>query len=214
MPLDTNLLYGEMVGSWLMHLTIPFGVSMLVGNMGYMAPMMKIGVFIAACALMSLVVQAGFLAVMQSSSCNGVKDYKSIGTGAVIAALITAAMIAIPAFVEPMRLVVSQLFMRHKTLLTPALARMNDILIETSERVLKASLQDQRNDERKEAAEFATAEGVATAVQTGGAAISPEQYEKQTFDEIAAAASYWAAFAGAYGVGLGSLIAAKCPATA
>ena len=211
MPLDTNLLYGEMVGSWLMHLTIPFGVSMLVGNMGYMEPMMKIGVFIAVCALASLAVQAGFLAVMQSSSCNGVKDYKSIGTGAVIAALITAAMIAIPAFVEPMRLVVSQLFIRHKTLLTPALARMNDILIETGERVLKASLQDQRDDERKEAAEFAAAEG--PTVQKGGAAISPEQYEAQTFDEIATAASYWAAFAGAYGVGLGSLIAAKCPAT-
>jgi hypothetical protein len=203
MPLDTNLLYGEMVGSWLMHLTIPFGVAMLVGNMGYMEPMMKIGVFIAVCAAISLAVQAGFLAVMQSSSCNGVKDYGSIGTGAVIAALITAAMIAIPAFVEPMRLVVSQLFISHKTLLTPALARMNDILIETGERVLKASLQDQK----------AAAEAAVPTVQKGGAAISPEQYEKQTFDEIAVAASYWAAFAGAYGVGLGSLIAAKCPAT-
>jgi len=133
---------------------------------------------------------------MQSSSCNGVKDYGSIATGAVIAALITAAMIAIPTFVEPMRLVVSQLFMRHNTLLTPALARMNDILSGTGERVMKASLVSP------------------SIVQQGGAAISPEQYEKQTFDEIAVAASYWAAFAGAYGVGLGSLIAAKCPATA
>ena len=177
-----------MVGSWLMHLTIPFGVAMFVGNMGTM----KSAAFIGICTVASLMTQAGFLAIMQSSSCNGVKDYGSIATGAVIAALLTAAMIAIPTFVEPMRLVVSQLFMRHNTLLTPALARMNDILSETGERVMKASLVSQQ----------------------GGAAISPEQYEKQTFDEIAVAASYWAAFAGAYGVGLGSLIAAKCPATA
>jgi len=54
---------------------------------------------------------------------------------------------------------------------------------------------------------------VAPAIQKGGAAITPEEYETQTFQEIAIGASYWAAFAGAYGVGIGSLSAATCPAT-
>jgi len=114
-------------------------------------------------------------------------------------------MIAIPAFIEPMRLLVSQLFFRHKTLLTPQLAEMNKILIETGQRVLEKSLTE---DARREAEAKAD-----IVVQHGGAAISPDEYERQTFQEIASGASYWAAFAGAYGIGVGSLIAAKCPAT-
>lgn len=201
MPLDTNLLYGEMVGSWIAHLAIPFAVAMLVGNMPYMEPMPKILVFIAICTVLSFVCQFAFLAILQTTSCKGIKDYGSVATGSAIAAILTAIMVAIPAFIEPLRLVVSQLFFRHKTLLTPQLARMNDILIETGERVMKASL----------AEEAASAK---VPVQQGGAAISITEYDKQTFQEIASGASYWAAFAGAYGIGIGSLFAAKCPATA
>lgn len=205
MPLDTNLLYGEMAGSWIAHLAIPFATFMFVKALPYMEPMPRMLIFLGVCTVLSFACQFGFLAILQSSSCKGVKDYTSIATGSVIAALITAAMIAIPVFVEPMRLVVSQLLFRHKTLLTPQLARMNDILLETGERVLKASLTE-------EAAAKAAADADRI-VQSGGAAISPEEYETQTFQEIAIGASYWGAFAGAYGIGLGSLVAAKCPAT-
>jgi hypothetical protein len=96
-----------------------------------------------------------------------------------------AVMVAIPIYVEPMRLVVSQLFMSHKALLTPAIAHVNDALVDSGKKILGASL------------------------QVGGA-ITPEQYEDQTAQEISLGASYWAAFAGAYGIGVGSLFAASC----
>jgi len=118
------------------------------------------------------------------------KDYGGVTMGAMLCAVITGAMVAIPGFMEPMRLVVSQLFGDHKTLLTPELARMNDLITKTSQDVMRASL----------------------GVQKGGA-ITQEEYDVQTFQEITTGASYWAAFAGAYGIGLGSLLAAKCPSS-
>jgi hypothetical protein len=196
MPLDTNLLYGVMAGSWITHLAIPFATFMLVRALPYMEILPKTLVFLSICIVLSFGTQMGLLAVLQSSSCSGIKDYRSIAIGSAIAALITAAMVAIPAFIEPMRLVVSQLIIRHKTLLTPQLAKMEALISKTAEEVLNASLIEE-----------------AKPVQKGGAAISPEEYETQTFQEIAIGTSYWSAFAGAYGVGVGSLMAAKCPAT-
>jgi len=196
MPLDINLLYGEMAGSWIAHLAIPFGTAMLVRSMGRMEAFTKVLIFLAICTGISFICQFSFLAILQSSSCEGIKDYGKIFMGAMIAATITASMIAIPAFYEPMRLVVSNLFISHKTLLTPELAKINDILIKAGDDVMKASI----------AAD-------ASVVQKGGAAITPDEYEAQTFQEIAVGASYWAAFAGAYGIGIGSLTAATCPAT-
>jgi len=187
MPLDINLLYGEMAGSWIAHLAIPVAASMLVGVLPYMAPSTKVMIFIGVCTAFSFVCQYGFLAMLQSSSCQGIKDYGSVFRGAVMAALITAGMIAIPAYVEPMRLVVSMMFFDHKALLTPEQAAAQKQIVEAAS---------------------------AIAHQRGGAAITPDEYDDQTFQEIASGASYWAAFAGAYGVGIGSLTAAVCPATA
>jgi len=197
MPLDTNLLYGVMAGSWITHLAIPFATFLLVRSLPYMDLLPKTLLFLSICVALSFGTQMGLLAVLQSSSCGGIKDYRSIAIGSAIAALITATIGAIPAFIEPMRLIVSQLIMRHKTLLTPELAKMEALMSETAEKVLKASL----------------TEDMAAAVQKGGAAISPEEYETQTFQEIAIGTGYWVAFAGAYGLGLGSLVATKCPAT-
>jgi hypothetical protein len=194
MPLDINLLYGEMAGSWIAHLAIPFGTAMLVRNIGRMDSFTKVLIFLGLCTLFSFICQFGFLAILQSGSCEGIKDYSKIFIGAMVAATITAGMIAIPTFVEPMRLVVSNLFISHKALLTPELARINDILVKAGDDVLKASF-------------------VEPPLQKGGAAISPEEYDAQTFQEIAVGASYWAAFAGAYGIGIGSLTAATCSAT-
>lgn len=194
MPLDINLLYGEMAGSWIAHLAIPFGTAMLVRSMGRMDAFTKVLIFLGICTVISFVCQVGFLAILQSSSCEGIKDYGKIFIGAMVAATITAAMIAIPVFYEPMRLVVSNLFMPHKALLTPELARINDILTKAGDDVLKASLS-------------------ADTVQKGGAAITPDEYDAQTFQEIAIGASYWSAFAGAYGIGIGSLTAATCTAS-
>ena len=137
------------------------------------------------------------LAILQASSCEGIKDYGRIATAAAIGALITAGMVSIPSFFESMRLIVSQLFFSHKPLLTPQLAKINNILTDAGHDVLKASLTTDPGTK-----------------QTGGAAITLDEYDTQTFQEIASGASYWSAFAGAYGIGIGSLFAASCRATA
>jgi hypothetical protein len=180
MALDTNLLYGTMVGSWIAHLAIPMAIMMAVRQMQNW----KLW-FLAGCVGASLLWQAMWLTVLQTSTCQGVKNVRGIATGSTISAVIVAIMVAIPIYVEPMRLVVSQLFMSHKGLLTPAIANMNDALVDSGKKIMGASL------------------------QVGGA-ITSDEYETQTAQEIALGASYWAAFAGAYGIGVGSLFAASC----
>lgn len=137
------------------------------------------------------------LAILQASSCDGIKDYGRIATAAGVAALITAGMVFIPSYFESMRLVVSQMLFSHKPLLTAQLAKINNILTDAGHDVLKASL---------------TPDPVA--IQTGGAAITLDEYNTQTFQEIASGASFWSAFAGAYGIGIGSLFAASCRTSA
>jgi hypothetical protein len=129
---------------------------------------------------------------LQASSCKGVQNYGSIFAGALIGAGITGAMVAIPLYVEPMRLAVSQLFGSHKSLLTPEQARMNEIVTSAGKGLVEASIPG--NPE----------------IQKGGASLTPDQYDNQTFKEMMIGSSYWSAFAGAYGIGIGSMIAAKC----
>lgn len=171
-----------MVGSWIGHLAIPVVTRIAVRQLEFANWTLW---FIVGCVGLSLLWQAMWLTVLQTSTCQGVKNVKGIAIGSAIAAAITAVMIALPVYVEPLRLIVSQLFIRHKTLLTPAFARVNDALVEAGSKVMSASL------------------------QTGGA-LTPDEYEDQTSQEIALGTSYWAAFAGAYGIGIGSLFAASC----
>jgi hypothetical protein len=44
----------------------------------------------------------------------------------------------------------------------------------------------------------------------GGNRLTPEEYADQTFNEIKSALAYMSAFAGAYGVGIGSRYAVNC----
>jgi hypothetical protein len=195
MPLDSNLLYGEIAGSWLVHLAIPIGVSVLISVLPYMPLGRRALYLLIGSAILSVLVQAAFLTALQASACSGVKDYGSIGVAALFGGAITAGMMALPIYVEPLRLVVSQLFGAHKSLLTPKLAQVNNILTAAGRDVAEASV------------------GSPDApVQTGGAALTPIEYEAQAFKEMMIGASYWAAFAGAYGVGLGSMMTTKCPA--
>ena len=183
MPLDTNLLYGTMVGSWIAHLAIPAAIMVAIRQLGLSDWKLW---FLLGCVGLSLLWQAMWLTVLQTSTCQGVKNVKGIAIGTTISSAIMALMIAIPIYIEPMRLVVSQLFLSHKALLTPEIAHVNDALVDSGKKILDASL------------------------QVGGAAITPEEYEAQTAQEIVFGTSYWAAFAGAYGIGVGSLFAASC----
>jgi hypothetical protein len=197
MALDTSLLFGEMAGSALLHLFFPLLVSVLYLGFPTMSMSGRIWMMIGLVAALSFASQFVFLAQLQAASCAGVKDYASIVKGAFIATLISAGMTAIPMFFESMRLIVSQLISDHKVLLTPALARANTII--TNAAIQMSHVGGSVNS------------GSAVAETVG--ALTPEEYETQTLKEMSYGAAYWAAFAGAYGIGIGSLFAAKCPAT-
>jgi hypothetical protein len=195
MGLDTNLLYGEMFGSWLIHLSFPVLASVIIGLLPYQPLNNRIWMLLGITIILSAITQFGLLAYLQSAACGGVKDYAPVATGAGIATAITAIMTAIPLFVQPLRLAVSQLFVSHKALLTPQLAEFSRLMAETS---------------------IKTGEIVGS--QAGGAFVGPKplapvDYEEQTLKEMMIGASYWAAFAGAYGIGFGSLLNTTCPAT-
>lgn len=194
MPLDTNLMYGEMVGSAFAHIAIPMGIVLVLNWLPYMSLSKRTWLLLCFTVLLSFAFQFGFLTFLQASSCQGVKNYASIGLGSLIAAGVTGVMIAIPTFFEPMRLLVSQLFGDHKPLLTPELANINNMV-------------------ERAGVEFYKASETPLPPQRGGAALTIDEYEKQTLNEIQIGVSYWAAFAGAYGIGLGSLVAATCPAS-
>ena len=85
-----------------------------------------------------------------------------------------------------MRLIVSQLFIDHKIVYTATLAKDESIITQAATAIV-----DNHQG------------------QVGGG-ISEQEYDLQTFQEIAAGAGFWGAFAGAYGVGIGSLFAGKC----
>ena len=196
MPVDTNMLYGEMAGSLLVHMALPVAVAVLLSVMPYMELATKVKLLIAGVALLSGLVHFGFLAALQSSACSGVKDYQTIFAASGVGALLTAAMVAIPAYVEPMRLTVSQLFGTHKSMLTPAMAHVNALVAKAGNEIAAASAPSSPSPE----------------IQKGGAALTPSEYEDQVFRETMVGAAYWSAFAGAYGIGIGSMIATKCPA--
>jgi hypothetical protein len=194
MPVDPGLLYGEMAGSLLVHLAIPVGVAVLLSVLPYMELNRKVLLLVVITALISGLVQFGFITALQASSCSGVKDYQTIFTAAGVCALITGAMTALPAYVEPLRLTVSQLFGAHKSMLSPALSRINTVISDAGTELAAAAMDKE-------------------VVQKGGAALTEPEYEAQVFRETMIGAAYWSAFAGAYGIGIGSMIATKCPAS-
>ncbi len=196
--MDTNLLYGEMAGSWLAHLAIPAGVAVLFSYLPTMTTKMRGLILLGGTVVLSFLVQAGLLTSLQAAACSGVKDYGSIFAGAGIAALITAILAAVPIFFEPMRLAVSQMFIIHKPELTAKAARLDTIVSTAAELFVKGEQSEQSEQSEQ-------------LVQKGGA-LSQEEYSEQERRELTIGTAYWTAFAGAYGIGLGSLISAKCPA--
>lgn len=193
MPLDTGLLYGEMVGSAIMHIAIPFAAILIIQALRDLFPKQTALVFLGLCVSASFLVQMAFLTILQANACSGVKNFGGIAQGALLAAIITGVLMAIPVFLEPMRHMVSQLFFEHQVLLTPELRVIHDIVAKAGAEIEKTG---------------SGSPGSGTMV---GGAINEEEYDEQTLYEISAGSSYWGAFAGAYGVAFGSLMAASCP---
>ena len=226
MPVDITLLYGEMVASWIFHLGTPFIVSIIIQLMPSMPMFKKTLVFLALCVLLSFIIQSAMITVLQANSCGGVKNPKLIFAAAAAGAGITLVLVAIPLFIEPARLVVSQLFGTHK-LLNPvpgavpvalgAPAARTVSLNEYSSTIAQPISQVEASAPPGNAyEEFAARAPVPSAplgTQVGGAKeemLNALQYEAQTLKEMMYGSAYWAAFAGAYGIGAGSMIASKC----
>lgn len=195
--MDTGVLYGEMLGSWLLHLAIPVGISsaltgLLVGNGG--STQSIIYIILVLSLLVSILVQMGFLTFLQVYSCGGVKNFRGIIAGTLVSAGITALFLFLPASIEGLRLTVSQLFIKHLPILTEHQKEVEAKII--SNAVSLVSTTDP------------SAEIVAELIKKIG--LTPEEYEGQTLKETVTAMSYMSAFAGAYGIGVGSFYAAKC----
>ena len=195
--MDTGVLYGEMVGSWLLHLAIPVGISsaltgLLVGNGGSTKSIIYI--ILVLSLVVSTLIQMGFLTFLQAYSCGGVTNFRGIVAGTLVSAGITALFLFLPASIEGLRLTVSQLFITHLPILTEHQKDAESKIIRDAVSLVSTT--------------EPTAETVAALVKKIG--LKPEEYEGQTLKETVTAMSYMSAFAGAYGIGVGSFYAAKC----
>lgn len=211
-----NLLYGEMAGAWLWHFVIPLLASLFIwkfmkDNSHINRVLALIGVSMAA----SFVCHFILLLIIQSVSCSAIKNVGSIFLGSVMGALIVGGMICIPAFIQSMHLVVSQLYSHHYPLLTPELEALQKQATQLANTVV---FQAEKPLRQPTAPPPLPVESDEDPVQVGGArdpiitsaALMQKDYDYQTFKEISIGAGFWAAFGGAYGVGIGSLYAAKC----
>ena len=197
--MDTGVLYGEMIGSWLLHLAIPIGISsaltgLLVSNGG--STQTIIYVVLVLSLIVSTLVQMGFLTFLQAYSCSGVTNFRGILAGTLVSTGITALFLFLPSSIEGLRLTISQLFIKHLPIMTEHQREAESKLVRDAVSLVSAT--------------EPTAEIVADLIKKIG--LKPEEYEAQTLQETVTAMSYMSAFAGVYGIGVGSFYAAKCKA--
>ena len=202
MSIFMNLLYGEMFGAWLWHLVIPLLASLFIWKfMSDNTPIQRILALIGVTMAASFVCHVILLLIIQSVSCSAIKNVGTIAYGSAIGSLIVGGMMCIPAFIQSMRLVVSQLYSHHYPLLTPELQRLQEQAVKMGSSVTGTPV-------FQVGGVYSESESETTKPQQS--ALLQKDYDYQTFREISIGASFWAAFGGAYGVGLGSLFAAKC----
>jgi hypothetical protein len=199
MPLNTDLLYGEMAGSFIIHAAVPAAVLVALESLGVATGsriLWLVGVLTAA----SFLIQVGLLTVLQQTSCSGVKQFGGVITGAAVGAAITGVFAWLPTALPWLRLLISQIFMRHRPLATPGELEAERATVAAATAVREA-----------EGVPASASEG---AGNSGSLSLDKAAYDLQTFHELRYAVSYMSAFAGAYGTGIGSLWATVCPATA
>lgn len=197
MAMDMYTLYGEAFASFLFHGALVFMAATLVSGFEG-APL-----YIAFAALMatgSFIINGGLLTVLHQLTCAGVKNVGGILKGAGVSAAITAVMSIIPFFVEPLRLVISQIVMTHRYLGIPARIE--------AEAALKAAASEIH--ELEVSGGVVAAEVPTPLTGEGVGSLPAAAYALQTFQEARVAASYLAAFAGAYGMALGAQWTSDC----
>lgn len=188
MALDASLLYGLVAASAIAHAALVFAIYVFMNLAGATGSGILQGIL---CAI-SFVIQFGLLTALQANTCGGVKDYSSIIKGSVWSLLIVGIFTLIPVKIPYMRDIVAWLSPRA----TPADVEVGRILEQAAINI-----------------QSATSTSGATPAPPDVLSASLEAYQQDTFLATTKAIAFWAAFAGAYGIAAGSLVAAKCPAT-
>ena len=188
MALDTNLMYGLMAAAGIVHAGLPLLIYVVCRHIQtdfFRGPIFLILVCIAC----SFVVQLGLLTTLQQSTCKGVTSFNNVLIGAGVAAAITGVMMAIPAFVEPMRLMVTSTFgLEHRLLLNEEDVKKQEIILDAAKKIYGGTTTSQ--------------------------SVQPTQDEigEQTRLETSLGGAFWLFFAGLYGVGAGTMFASSCNA--
>lgn len=196
--MDMYALYGEALGSFLLHGALVFVVVSLLSSLDSRVQF-YIG-FVVLMAAGSFVINGGLLTVLHQLTCSGVKNVAGILKGAGVSAAVTAVMSALPFFIEPLRLVVSQIVMPHRYLAIPARVEAESVLKEAATQVQE--LAASTGTLAPEARVSQSGEGVGS--------LPAAEYAIQTLQEARVAASYLSAFAGAYGMALGAQWSGQC----
>ncbi len=189
MALDTSLLYGLVAASAAFHALFAIVVGyfmMMMGSTNGLA--LKIGL-----CVFSFLLQFGLLAALQANTCSGIKDYGSVAKGAAISLVVVAAFAFLPPAVNGIRDIVAWVAPRASPA-TVEVARIVGQAGINAEAALGAIPDDKKPP-------------VPDVYST-----SLEEYTKNVFKATSKAVAFFTAFGGAYGIGLGSLVAAKCPA--
>ena len=217
MAIDSGLLYADMIVSFLLHLSGTIAIATLFsGVLSDYSVSTRVWILIVATMVFSFMVNMGVLLFLQTTSCGGLKDIAGVAKGAFIGSALTGFFMWIPSIWEGLRLSISQVFVDHKSLMTPLEAAQDRILVPASQQILgipaATAVPVKFRMDGDVAVENTNITPLAT--QVGGKRLTPEEYADQTFSEIKSALAYMSAFAGAYGVGIGSRYAVNCKTAA
>jgi hypothetical protein len=223
MAMDSSLLYWDMAISFVLHLVGPLAIATIFSSMlREFSVGTRIMILIVASMLFSFIVNIGVLLFLQTTSCGGLKDAIGVVKGATVGAALTGFFMWIPSVWEGLRLSISQVFVDHKSILTPLEAAQDRILGPASMSMLTVGVgsvssapsvppaNPNPDDSLSEAERGDQGAQYRGSIMRGGNRLTPEEYADQTFNEIKSALAYMSAFAGAYGVGIGSRYAVNC----
>lgn len=213
MAIDSSLLYSDMAVSFILNLVGPLAIAALFSSFfSTMSLSSRVWLLIFCSAIYAFVINLCVLTFLQTTSCDGLKDFGGIAAGAGISAALALFFTWIPTVWEGLRLAISQLFIYHHTLLTTSEAAGEGVIVDASKK-----MSSMLNTTSEPMAVAVPLPPLAVAVplppeikQGGGKRLTPEEYDDQTFSEIKAAMAYMSAFAGAYGIGIGSRYAVSC----
>lgn len=195
MAINSSLLYWDMAASFILNLVGPLAIVALFSSvLSSYSLTTRVWLLIFASAVYTFIINLCMLTFLQTTSCDGLKDFSGILAGSVISAVLAVFFMWIPSVWEGLRLSISQVFVDHHSLLTPSEAVRETAIVQVARQLVSP---------------VPSAPPIAIK-QGGGKRLTPEEYDDQTFSEIKAAMSYMSAFAGAYGIGIGSRYAVSC----